>query len=111
MKKLILSIVTGLVFATGAAQAADVYTEWKKIGTISTNAETLGVNVGTASGGWGATGCQGAKWAYAPPSSSDTKLILATALAAQANGKQVRFYGSCQSSGSNYFVLRYMDVK
>ena len=109
MKK-ITSIFIAM-FLINIASAADQYTRYQKVGRISTNVETGGVNVAGTGGGWSASGCQNATWAYAPPSEADTKVILATALAAQASGRQVRFFGDCQSSGSNYFVIRYMEVK
>ena len=111
MKTKLISIILAAVFTSGVAQAADQYTRYQKVGRISTNVETGGVNVAGTGGGWNATGCRTATWAYAPPSEADTKVILATALAAQASGRQVRFFGDCQSAGSNYFVIRYMEVK
>ncbi len=109
MKTIIYIFIS--LFLINIAGAADQYTRYQKVGRISTNVETGGVNVAGASGGWSATGCTSATWAYAPPSKADTKVILATALAAQSSGREVRFYGDCQSPGSNYFVIRYMEVK
>jgi hypothetical protein len=109
MKKIAFIVIS--MFFVNIATAADQYTRYQKVGRISTNVETGGVNVAGESGGWSASGCSSATWAYAPPATADTKVILATALAAQNSGREVRFYGDCQSSGSNYFVLRYMEVK
>ena len=109
MKKIISILITLSII--NFANAADQYTRYQKVGRISTNVESGGVNVAGAAGGWSATGCNSATWAYAPPSNADTKIILATALAAQSSGRQVRFFGDCQAPGSNYFVIRYMEVK
>ncbi len=111
MKIKLATIIIAILCTAGVAQAADQYTKYQKVGRISTNVETGGVNVAGTNGGWNASGCLSATWAYAPPADADTKVILATALAAQASGRQVRFYGDCQSPGSNYFVIRYMEVK
>ena len=109
MKKLTGILIS--MFFINIASAADQYTRYQKVGRISTNVETGGVNVAGTSGGWSASGCRLATWAYAAPGNADTKIILATALAAKSSGRQVRFFGDCQSSGSNYFVIRYMEIK
>lgn len=111
MKTKFASVALAVLCAFGVAHAADQYTNYKKVGRISTNVETGGVNIGAETGGWGATGCASAVWAYAPPASADTKVILATGLSAQAGDREVRFYGDCQAPGSNYFVIRYMEVR
>ena len=109
MKNIIYIFISLLLI--NAANAADQYTQYQKVGRISTNVETGGVNVAGATGSWSATGCATATWAYASPGTADTKLILGTALAAQSSGREVRFFGDCQSAGSNYFVIRYMEIK
>ena len=82
MKTKLVTIILAILCTSGVAQAADQYTKYQKVGRISTNVETSGVNVAGTNGGWGASGCNSATWAYAPPSGADTKIILATALAA-----------------------------
>ncbi|ANH67270.1 hypothetical protein [Mitsuaria sp. 7] len=66
-----------------------------------------------AEGGWQATGCPNARFAYVPESWSGAKSALAMALTAKASGRMVRVSGYCGDSAGDpaYMRLYYITIE
>jgi hypothetical protein len=58
-----------------------------------------------ADGGWGATGCAGALYAYIDESLPGAEAVLSAALTARSTGKPISFIGICgDSAGSGEYI-------
>lgn len=66
-----------------------------------------------AEGGWQATGCPAARFAYVPESWSGAKSVLAMAVAAKSSGRMVRVAGYCGDSSGDpaYMRLYYLTIE
>lgn len=58
--------------------------------------------------GWGSPACPNAMYVYIKSTVPGRKQIFAAVLAAQAQGKIVRFQGTCEDA--NYFSAHYIEV-
>ncbi|MES2318076.1 MAG: hypothetical protein V4631_11345 [Pseudomonadota bacterium] len=65
----------------------------------------------TAANAWGAPGCPSALYITINATTPGFKQFFAAVLAAQASGKTVRFQGTCNASGSNYFDATYIEIQ
>ncbi|MDH0867864.1 hypothetical protein [Mitsuaria sp. GD03876] len=59
-----------------------------------------------ADGGWQATGCPNARYAYVPESWSGAKIATAIALSAKSSGRMVRVSGMCGDSAGDTTYMR-----
>lgn len=110
---LLFSLAGGLAHAAQPYDATSGPRALKEINFQMTPERDGGAFYLVAEGGWQATGCPTARYAYVPESWSGAKSTLAMALAAKAAGRMVRVAGYCgDASGDQaYLRLYYLTVE
>ena len=94
----IIKVLTVALSVALSTSALAISTDYKKISEIKIDGDD-GYYYFTSTGGWGASGCENAIYAYfIPEQVEDKHAILSVALAAKMSGAQVLFTGGCDNS-------------